>query len=69
MSEDNIFDKLDIKDVSNIIDASREILSDELVDEYIRSLINSIAKVIFVNRPITFVNRPNKVKDDKEVGE
>lgn len=48
---------LDKKDMSDIVDASREILSEELIDEFLRSLINHIARVVIVNKP-------NKIEDD-----
>lgn len=51
--------KLDKKEISDIVEVGREVLRDELVDEYIHTLIYRIAKIIVANKP-------NKLKDDCE---
>lgn len=39
------------EDLSNVVDVGKEILgSDNMVDAYVKSLVNHIGKVIFVNR-------------------
>lgn len=39
------------EDLSNLVDIGREIFNADAVDRYVRSLVNHIGKVIFVNRP------------------
>ena len=39
------------EDLSNIVDIGTEIFNANAVDRYVRSLVNHIGKVIFVNRP------------------
>lgn len=39
------------EDLSNVVDAGTEILNANAVDNYVKSLVNHIGKVIFVNRP------------------
>lgn len=39
------------EDLSNIVDVGTEIFNANAVDRYVRSLVNHIGKVIFVNRP------------------
>ena len=39
------------EDLSNIVDIGTEIFNASAVDNYVRSLVNHIGKVIFVNRP------------------
>lgn len=39
------------EDLSNIIDVGKEIFDNTSVDNYVRTLVDHIAKVVFVNRP------------------
>lgn len=39
------------EDLTNLVDIGREIFNADAVDRYVRSLVNHIGKVIFVNRP------------------
>lgn len=39
------------EDLSNVVDAGKEIFDATDVDNYVRSLVNHIGKVVFVNRP------------------
>lgn len=39
------------EDLSNIVDAGTEVFNANAVDNYVKSLVNHIGKVIFVNRP------------------
>ena len=39
------------EDLSNIVDIGTEIFNANAVDRYVRSLVNHIGRVIFVNRP------------------
>ena len=38
-------------DLSNIVDVGTEIFDSNATDNYVKSLVNHIGKVIFVNRP------------------
>ena len=38
------------EDLTNIVDVGKEILDSTSVDNYVRSLVNHIGKVIFVDR-------------------
>ena len=38
------------EDLTNIVDVGKEILDSASVDSYVRSLVNHIGKVIFVDR-------------------
>lgn len=40
-----------LEDLTNLVDIGREIFNSDAVDRYVRSLVNHIGKVIFVNRP------------------
>ena len=44
---------LDGLDLNKIVDAGAEVLDTDKVDHYVRSLIDRIGKVVFVNRPYT----------------
>lgn len=50
---DEILGKSDIlnEDLSNIVDVGNEIFGNTSVDNYVRTLMDRIAKVVFVNRP------------------
>ena len=41
------------EDLSNVVDLGTELLGATDVDNYVKSLVNHIGKVIFVNRPYT----------------
>lgn len=41
------------EDLSNVVDLGTEVFNANAVDNYVRSLVNHIGKVIFVNRPYT----------------
>lgn len=41
------------EDLSNIVDVGTEIINSAAVDNYVKSLVNHIGKVVFVNRPYT----------------
>ena len=41
------------EDLSNIVDVGTEIFNADAVDNYVRSLVDHIGKVVFVNRPYT----------------
>lgn len=40
-----------LENLTNLVDIGREIFNAEAVDRYVRSLVNHIGKVVFVNRP------------------
>ena len=40
-----------LENLTNLVDIGREIFNSEAVDRYVRSLVNHIGKVVFVNRP------------------
>lgn len=44
-------DELLVEDLSNIVDLGTEIFNQNAVDNYVKSLVNHIGKVVFVNRP------------------
>ena len=41
------------EDLSNIVDVGTEIFNADAVDNYVRSLVDHVGKVVFVNRPYT----------------
>ena len=55
------------EDLSNVVDIGTEIFSATDVDNYVKSLVNHIGKVIFVNRPYTG-NVPSVLMDGWEFG-
>lgn len=55
------------EDLSNVVDVGKELLSNTDVDNYVKSLVNHIGKVIFVNRPYTG-NVPSMMMDSWEFG-
>ena len=55
------------EDLSNIVDVGKEIFDGTNVDNYVKSLVNQIGKVIFVNRPYRG-NVPTLVMDSWEFG-
>lgn len=55
------------EDLTNVVDIGNEILNANAVDNYVRSLVNHIGKVIFVNRPYTG-NVPSVLMDGWEYG-
>ena len=42
-----------LEDLSNVVDVGTEIFNASAVDNYVRSLVDHIGKVVFVNRPYT----------------
>ena len=55
------------EDLSNVVDVGVEIFNASSVDNYVRSLVDHIGKVIFVNRPYQG-NAPSVVMDGWEFG-
>ena len=55
------------EDLSNIVDIGTQIFDASAVDNYVRSLVNHIGKVIFVNRPYSG-NVPSVLMDGWEFG-
>lgn len=55
------------EDLSNVVDIGTEIFNASAVDSYVKSLVNHIGKVIFVNRPYTG-NVPSILRDGWEYG-
>lgn len=55
------------EDLSNIVDTGNEILNTNAIDNYVKSLVNHIGKVIFVNRPYSG-NVPSVMMDSWEYG-
>ena len=55
------------EDLSNIVDIGTQIADTDNIDNYVRSLVNHIGKVIFVNRPYSG-NVPSVLMDGWEYG-
>lgn len=55
------------EDLSNVIDVGTEVFNANAVDKYVKSLVNQIGKVIFVNRPYSG-NVPSVMMDSWEYG-
>lgn len=55
------------EDLSNIVDVGTEIFNASSVDNYVRSLVNHIGRVVFVNRPYTG-GAPSVLMDGWEYG-
>lgn len=55
------------EDLSNVVDIGNSIFNASAVDAYVRSLVNHIGKVIFVNRPYSG-NVPSVLMDGWEYG-
>ena len=55
------------EDLGNIVDVGTEIFNQNAMDNYVRSLVNHIGKVIFVNRPYAG-NVPSVLMDGWEYG-
>lgn len=66
---DELLGKTDVvkEDLSNIVDVGKALFSNTDVDNYVKSLVNHIGKVIFVNRPYTG-NVPSMMMDSWEFG-
>lgn len=64
-----ILGKSDIvaEDLHNVVDIGKELFSNTDVDNYVKSLVNHIGKVIFVNRPYAG-NVPSMIMDAWEFG-
>lgn len=55
------------EDLSNVVDVGTEIFGSSSVDNYVKSLVNHIGKVIFVNRPYAGT-APSVLMDGWEFG-
>ena len=55
------------EDFSNVVDVGTEIFNSADVDNYVKSLVNHIGKVVFVNRPYSG-NVPSVIMDSWEFG-
>lgn len=55
------------EDLSNVVDVGKEIFDNTSVDNYVKSLVNHIGKVIFVDRPYSG-NIPSMMMDSWEFG-
>lgn len=55
------------EDLSNVVDVGKEVFSNTDVDNYVKSLVNHIGKVVFVNRPYTG-KIPSVLMDSWEFG-
>ena len=55
------------EDLSNVVDVGTEIFNSSAVDNYVRSLVNHIGRVIFVNRPYSG-SVPSVLMDGWEYG-
>lgn len=55
------------EDLSNIVDVGTELFSASSVDNYVKSLVNKVGKVIFVNRPYSG-SVPSVLMDSWEYG-
>lgn len=55
------------EDLSNVVDAGNEIFDANAVDSYVKSLVNHIGRVIFVNRPYSG-SAPSVLMDGWEFG-
>lgn len=55
------------EDLSNVVDIGRAVFNASSIDNYVRSLVNHIGRVIFVNRPY-LGNVPNVLMDSWEYG-
>ena len=55
------------EDLSNIVDVGTEIFTNSDIDNYVKSLVNHIGKVIFVNRPYSG-GTPSVLMDSWEYG-
>ena len=56
-----------LEDLSNVVDVGTQIFNASAVDNYVKSLVNHIGKVIFVNRPYSG-NVPSVLMDGWEYG-
>lgn len=56
-----------MEDLSNVVDVGTEIFNASAVDNYVRSLVDHIGKVVFVNRPYTG-SVPSVLMDGWEYG-
>lgn len=55
------------EDLSNVVDIGKEIFNQNSMDKYVRSLVDHIGKVIFVNRPYSGT-APSVLRDGWEYG-
>ena len=56
-----------LEDLSNVVDVGTEIFNANAIDNYVRSLVDHIGKVVFVNRPYTG-SVPSVLMDGWEYG-
>ena len=56
-----------LEDLSNIVDEGSKIINLDNLDRYVRSLIDQIGKIVFVNRPYRG-GHPNIMMDAWEYG-
>lgn len=47
------------EDLSNVVDVGTELFNATAVDNYVKTLVNHIGKVIFVNRPYSGKSLPS----------
>lgn len=55
------------EDLTNVVDVGNEVINANAIDKYVKSLVNHIGKVIFVNRPYSG-NVPSVMMDSWEYG-
>lgn len=55
------------EDLTNVVDVGNEVFNANAIDKYVKSLVNHIGKVIFVNRPYSG-NVPSVMMDSWEYG-
>lgn len=55
------------EDLSNLVDVGTEVFNQNSMDKYVRSLVDHIGKVVFVNRPYTGI-APSVLRDGWEYG-
>ena len=55
------------EDLSNLVDVGKEVFNQNSMDKYVRSLVDHIGKVVFVNRPYSGV-APSILRDGWEYG-
>ena len=55
------------EDLSNVVDVGNEVFDNSLVDNYVKSLMNHIGRVVFVNRPYEG-SAPSVLRDAWEYG-
>ena len=56
-----------LEDLSNVVDVGTEIINANAVDNYVRTLVDRIGRVVFVNRPYSG-GAPSVLMDGWEYG-